>query len=77
MGKVRSVEYDGGIKTKYIQESDGKLTINNQQNVNPLYNTTDHPEHKSLRGGVTDVRSDFPVSRSVVGIFRILGRVTD
>ena len=36
MGKVRSVEYDGGIKTKYIQESDGKLTINNQQNVNPL-----------------------------------------
>ena len=27
MGKVRSVEYDGGIKTKYIQESDGKLTI--------------------------------------------------
>ena len=36
MGKVRSVEYDGGIVTKYIQESDGKLTINNQQNVNPL-----------------------------------------
>ena len=36
MGKVRSVEYDGGIKTKYIQESDGKLTINNSQDVNPL-----------------------------------------
>ena len=36
MGKVRSVEYDNGITTKYIQESDGKLTINNQQNVNPL-----------------------------------------
>ena len=36
MGKVRSVEYDGGIKTRYIQESDGKLTINNEQNVNPL-----------------------------------------
>ena len=36
MGKVRSVEYDGGIKTKHIQESDGKLTINNQQDVNPL-----------------------------------------
>jgi len=36
MGKVRSVEYDAGIVTKYIQESDGKLTINNQQNVNPL-----------------------------------------
>ena len=35
MGKVRSVEYDGGIKTRYIQESDGKLTINNEQNVNP------------------------------------------
>ena len=28
--------YDGGIKTKYIQESDGKLTINNSQDVNPL-----------------------------------------
>ena len=36
MGKVRSVEYDNGIVTKYIKESDGKLTINNQQNVNPL-----------------------------------------
>ena len=36
MSKVRSVEYDGGIKTCYIQESDGKLTINNQQDVNPL-----------------------------------------
>jgi hypothetical protein len=36
MGKVRSVEYEGGIKTRYIQESDGKLTINNEQNVNPL-----------------------------------------
>ena len=36
MGKIRSVEYDAGIKTKYIQESDGKLTINNQQDVNPL-----------------------------------------
>ena len=36
MGKVRSVEYDNGIVTKYIKESDGKLTINNQQDVNPL-----------------------------------------
>ena len=36
MGKVRSVEYDAGVKTKYIQESDGRLTINNQQNVNSL-----------------------------------------
>ena len=36
MGKVRSVEYDNGIVTKYIQESDGKLTINNQQNLNPF-----------------------------------------
>ena len=36
MGKVRSVEYDNGIVTKYIKESDGKLTFNNQQNVNPL-----------------------------------------
>ena len=36
MGKVRSVEHNAGITTRYIQESDGKLTINNQQNVNPL-----------------------------------------
>ena len=36
MGKVRSIEYDNGITTRYIQESDGKLTINNQQNVNSL-----------------------------------------
>ena len=36
MGKIRSVEYDAGVKTKYIQESDGQLTINNQQNLNPL-----------------------------------------
>ena len=36
MGTVRSVEYYNGITTLYIQESDGKLTINNQQNVNPL-----------------------------------------
>ena len=36
MGKIRSVEYDAGIKTKYIKESDGKLTINNSQDVNPL-----------------------------------------
>ena len=43
MGKVRSVEYDGGIKTKYIQESDGKLTINNQQDVNPLMKRNKEP----------------------------------
>ena len=36
MSKVRSVEYDAGVKTKYIQESDGQLTINNSQDVNPL-----------------------------------------
>ena len=36
MGKIRSVEYDAGVKTKYIQESDGQLTINNSQDVNPL-----------------------------------------
>ena len=36
MGKVRSVEHNAWITTRYIQESDGKLTINNQQNVNPL-----------------------------------------
>ena len=36
MGKVRSVEHNAGITTRYIKESDCKLTINNQQNVNPL-----------------------------------------
>ena len=36
MTKVRATEWDAGIKTRYIQESDGKLTINNQQDLNPL-----------------------------------------
>ena len=36
MAKVRATEWDAGTKTRYIQESDGKLTINNQQNINPL-----------------------------------------
>jgi hypothetical protein len=36
MARVRSIEYDSGIKTKYIQESNGALTINNSQDVSPL-----------------------------------------
>ena len=36
MTKVRATVWDEGVKTRYIQESDGKLTINNQQNLNPL-----------------------------------------
>ena len=36
MTKVRATEWHEGVKTRYIQESDGKLTINNQQNINPL-----------------------------------------
>ena len=36
MAKVRSTEWDAGVKTRYIQESDGKLTIHNQQNLSPL-----------------------------------------
>ena len=36
MTKVRATEWDAGVKTRYIQESDGKLTINSQQNLNPL-----------------------------------------
>ena len=36
MGKVRSIEHEEGVTTRYIQESDGKLTINKQQNVNKL-----------------------------------------
>ena len=36
MAKVRATEFNDGIKTRYLQESDGKLTINNEQNLNPL-----------------------------------------
>ena len=37
MGKVRATEWNADFtKTRYIQESDGKLTINNQQDLNPL-----------------------------------------
>ena len=37
MARVRATEWIAdATKTKYIQESDGKLTINNQQNLNPL-----------------------------------------
>ena len=37
MGKVRATEWNADFtKTRYIQESDGKLTIHNQQNLNPL-----------------------------------------
>ena len=37
MGKVRATEWNvDATKTKYIKESDGKLTINNQQDLNPL-----------------------------------------
>ena len=36
MTRVRATEWNEGVKTRYIQESDGKLTINNQQNINPL-----------------------------------------
>ena len=34
MGKVRSVEYDAGVKTKYIQESNGQLTIKSTDSKN-------------------------------------------
>ena len=37
MTKVRATEWNAdATKTRYIQESDGKLTVNNQQNLNPL-----------------------------------------
>ena len=37
MTKVRATEWNADAsQTKYIKESDGKLTINNQQNLNPL-----------------------------------------
>ena len=36
MTKVRGVDWYEGVKTKYIQESDGKLTINQQQDFNKL-----------------------------------------
>ena len=37
MTKVRAAEWNAdATKTRYIQESDGKLTFHNQQNLNPL-----------------------------------------
>ena len=37
MARVRAAEWNAdATKTRYIQESDGKLTIHNQQNLNPL-----------------------------------------
>ena len=36
MTKVRATEWDAGVKTRYIQESDGKLTINSQHDLNSL-----------------------------------------
>ena len=37
MTKVRATEWNAdATKTRYIQESDGKLTVHNQQNLNPL-----------------------------------------
>ena len=37
MTKVRATEWNAdATKTRYIQESDGKLTIHNQQNLSPL-----------------------------------------
>jgi len=37
MARVRATEWNAdATKTRYIQESDGKLTIHNQQNLNPL-----------------------------------------
>ena len=39
MTKVRATEWNAdATKTRYIQESDGKLTIHNQQNLSPLLN---------------------------------------
>ena len=37
MARVRATEWNAdATKTRYIQESDGKLTIHNQQNLSPL-----------------------------------------
>ena len=37
MTKVRATEWNADFsKTRYIQESDGKLTIHNKQNINPV-----------------------------------------
>ena len=37
MTKVRATEWNAdSTKTRYIQESDGKLTVNNSQNLDPL-----------------------------------------
>jgi len=37
MARVRATEWNAdATKTRYIQESDGKLTIHNKQNLSPL-----------------------------------------
>ena len=36
MTKLRDVEFDGVIRSDYIQESNGKLTVKNTQDVNPI-----------------------------------------
>ena len=37
MARVRATEWNADCsKTRYIQESDGKLTIHNKQNINPV-----------------------------------------
>ena len=41
MSKVRATEWNAdSTKTRYIQESDGKLTVNNSQDLNPLLKGT-------------------------------------
>ena len=36
MSKLRDVEFDGVVRSDYIKESDGKLTIKHTQDVEPV-----------------------------------------
>jgi len=36
MSKLRDVEFDGVVRSDYIKESDGKLTIKQTQDVEPV-----------------------------------------
>ena len=62
MGKVRATEWNAdATKTRYIQESDGKLTVNNQQDLNPLLKR--NKELYNLNDGYTASREMRRIAR--------------
>ena len=57
MTKVRATEWNAdSTQTKYIQESDGKLTVNNSQNLDPLLKRNKElvEENEKLKSQVGD-----------------------